>query len=151
MACALFAMWTCVSVQASECSSIGLSSSGLSNYKWDPESPSAHKHKNSCQTTLSVFLSLSLFVCLFSVRLSLFCSRLINSSPNRFVRNLFFSGFLDFRQNVRYWWAHSEGTGCGVFCISVLVPEKSSWLSLIVQLALVSVSVWSLRKLSRCC
>lgn len=99
----------------------------------------------------SLCFSLSLFVCLFSVRLSLFCSRLINSSPNRFVRNLFFSGFLDFRQNVRYWWAHSEGTGCGVFCISVLVPEKSSWLSLIVQLALVSVSVWSLRKLSRCC
>ncbi len=65
----------------------------------------------------------------FSVSLSLSsCSRLINSSPYRFVSNLFFSGFLcglDFRQNVRYWWTHSEGAGCGVFCISLFWFQRS--------------------------
>ncbi len=112
-------------MQGSECTSTGLSSSGLSNYKRDPESPSAHKHKNSCQTTLCFSLSvffLSLYLSLSS------SSRLINSSPYRFVRNLFFSGFLcglDFRQNVRYWWTHSEGTGCGVFCISLFWFQRS--------------------------
>ncbi len=95
----------------------------------------------------SLCFSLFLSVFFLSISLSLSsCSRLINSSPYRFVRNWFFSGFLcglDFRQNVRYWWAHSEGTGCGVLRVFVLIPEKSSWLSVIVQLTLVSVLLWS--------
>lgn len=65
----------------SVCTSIGLSSSGLSNNKWDSVSPSAHKHKNYCQTALWLSLSIALSS----------CRRLINSSPYRLCGVCFLS------------------------------------------------------------
>lgn len=126
----------------SKCTSIGLSSSGLSNYKWDSVSPSAHKHKNYCQTALSDWLSLFL-------SLSLPADNWSTAPPTGCVESVFLSFpkmwlKKDFRQIARYWWEHCESTGCGMFCIcAVHLCSDSSWLSLIPRLARVSVLLWS--------
>lgn len=135
----------------SQCTSIGLSSSGLSNYKWDSVSPSAHKHKNYCQTALSD--------CLFFYS-SLFLQTIDQQLPLQVV---FFSRFLicDWKKISDKTHATNENIVkaqvvvcfASELCIFVLIPvdypSYRGWRGSLCCYGPVSLPD-SLRKLSRC-
>lgn len=129
----------------SEGTSFGLSSSGLSNYKWDSVSPSAHKHKNHCQTTLSFSLSFP----------SSFPTDYWSTAPPtvrvKFISLSFSIDVTETFQKTTTTRFTGESPGCGVFCICAEhLCSDSSWFLPQCLFCYCPDPPDSLRKLSRC-